>query len=146
MSCTQDLCHLCRRLNAILQGEDPRGGADHRAYGRCCRAHIPGLDAQEHRVNNAHVLRAICRYGRGHVEITCGTFHKQAVCLDCREMRPPSDEDDFVASLCEPGSQVSAYTSRTKDGDAHYDLLRETRADHTFYGHVSDVDMMTSIP
>ena len=42
------------------------------------------------------------------------------------------DEGDFVASLGELRCHVSAYPARTKDCDAHCDLLRETRADHPF--------------
>lgn len=56
---SQDVRGLRRRLNAILQREDPCGGTDHGPYGFCCRAHIPGLDTQEDSVNDAHGLRAI---------------------------------------------------------------------------------------
>jgi hypothetical protein len=110
-----------------LQREHPRGGTNHRADGCCGRAHIPGFDAQERNINNAYVLRAIGRDGRGHVEIPCGTFYKQAMLFDSPQMRPPSDEGDVVTSLGKPGSEVSAYTPSTKDGDAHGDLLRVTK-------------------
>jgi hypothetical protein len=81
--------------------------------------HVPGLDPQEHHVHNAHVLRVIGRSEWRHVKIPCRAVHKQTVFSDGRQMRPPRDEGNVVTSLGEPGTQVSAYTSRTKDCNAH---------------------------
>ena len=79
---TDDCRQLVRCLHTVLQGDHHRIGSNERAHRLGGFLYLPGLHANEDRINDANVLGAVSRLGRRDDGITFITLDMEAVFTD----------------------------------------------------------------
>ena len=120
-----------RVLDAVLQAEDERAGAEMRRHRVGHRFGVGRLDAEQHQVGALH-RRELDARRDGHDLDPIGAFEAQARALDRLDVRGTADQGDGMAGLGERGAEEAADGAGTDDrdtmqGDVHSDHFRAGR-------------------
>ncbi len=133
----EDDAQLGRRLDAVLQRHDERVGADHGAHLPGRLGHLPCLDGDEDRVDQADLPRIVRRLHRVDGEVSFDALNMQTVHLHRFEMLSASDKHHVLPRLGEAAAEVSPDGPGAKDCYAHRQSPLSVYLRCLRYGHRS---------
>ena len=107
-------------VNAVLQAQHCRVGANQRGHGRHGVNVMVSLGGQQGQVNRADVGRAVGG-GAGHGEIAGLGAHPQAVAADGSQVIAAGDEGNVVAGPGQHPAEVAAHAAGAHDCNFHAD-------------------------
>ncbi len=112
-----------RRVDAVLERYHERVAAEQRLQSGRDVGNLPGLHAEQHRVDRSDVGGRRARYFRPDEHVAEDAVDSQAVRTDRVELRAARDDRNFVAHLGEPRAEVGAHAARAEYRYAHAQAL-----------------------
>src|SRR6185295_10796620 len=108
-------------LDAVLERHDERFGSEERREGARRLAELPGLDAEDHRVDRPDLGRVVGRLGRVDDDLPLGRLDVQAAFPDRAQVLAAGDEPDLLAlaGARELGAEIPARPAGPEDRDLH---------------------------
>ena len=109
-------------IDTVLQRQQRRIGTDHGSDGSGGIRHLPGLDPENHEIDDPHFPRIVRDLRRPDGKIAQKAFDPQSLGPNGRQVLAPGNESDVDAGLGQTPAEISAHSPRAVDGHTHGSL------------------------